>query len=453
MHKTHERLGTEGIKKLVLTQSAPAITGMLVLALYNLIDTLFIGQGVGANAIAGLSIVFPISVIAMALAQGIAVGGASIISRSLGAKKKETAELVLGNIFALSIICGLTITIAGLLFAVPLLKSFGATPESLPFAIDYLNITLLGTIFFTFLIVGNNLLRCEGKAKTAMFSMILSALINIILDPIFIFGFNWGVKGAAWATVISQVTMALFLSYFFITGKSALKLRPHNIKLEKKTVSEITAVGSSAFTRQAANSITIILLNHSLGFYGGTTAIAAFGVIHRLIMLSFMPLYGIAQGLQPIIGFNYGAGNFKRVIHSIRFSTILSTLIAIVFFATFLLIPDLLLTAFCKDPNLILLGKPGLRIITFSLPLVGFQVVGITLFQAIGSAKKALIVSLGRQVLFLIPLLIIMPLFLKLTGVWVSLLLAEILGSILTFYFITKEVSRLHVKHLQSLVI
>ncbi|MCL7410612.1 MAG: MATE family efflux transporter [Methanosarcinaceae archaeon] len=280
---------------------------------------------------------------------------------------------------------------------------YNLTDTILPYSLDYLEIILYGTIFFAFAMSINNVLRAEGNAKDAMIVMILSGVLNIFLDPVFIFGLHMGVKGAALATVISQMVGAIYILYYFVSGKSVLALKLKNLKLQYNIVRETIAIGISGFVRQASTSVMVVILNHNLAFYGGDVAIAAFGVINRLMMIIFMPMFGTIQGMQPIVGFNYGAGNYKRVKDTILLSIKIMTGISIFGFLVLLLFPMQIFGIFTTDQQLIDSGTFALKIIVLAFPFIGYQIVGSAYYQSIGKARPSMILSLARQVFFLIP--------------------------------------------------
>jgi putative MATE family efflux protein len=432
------RLGNERIDKLLFKLSAPAMVGMLVQALYNVVDTIFVGRSVGFMGIAGLTIVFPIHLIIIAFIQIVGIGGASIISRSLGAGDIDRAEKTLGNMISLVLIISLFITVFGSIYIEPILRLFGATQTILPYSKEYLRIILFGTLFFTYAMASNNVVRSEGNAKVALYTMLISAGLNIILDPIFIFVFNMGIQGAAIATVISQAVTAVYLLFYFFNKKSTLRIKIENLRLNYEVVKETFAIGVSAFARQVSGSIMAIIVNNTLGVYGGDITIAAFGVISRLLMFIYMPMFGIVQGLLPIVGFNYGARKLDRVKKAIQLSFLAATTMAFIAFLLFMLIPETLFRIFSEDQELINIGVKALRILGLALPVVGFQIVGASIFQAVGKALPALILSLSRQLLFLIPLLIILPLFFQLTGVWAAFPIADILSFLVTLIAVLK---------------
>ncbi|MCG7848024.1 MAG: MATE family efflux transporter [ANME-2 cluster archaeon] len=447
MDERNKLMANQSIGKLLLNLSAPATVGMLVQAMYNLTDTIFVGRGLGEDSvqgIAGIAIVFPIQMILMAVAMTIGLGGASIISRSLGAKDLQMAEKTLGNMITLVLILSTLFTLLGSIYIVPLLRIFGATPTILPFSFDYLSIILYGTIFFSFSMAINNVLRAEGNAKDAMLVMVISGVINIILDPIFIFGFHMGVKGAALATVIAQIIGVIYLMKYFISGRGIIALKVQNLTLQYDIVRETFAIGISGFARQASSSIVVVLINHNLGLYGGDIAIAVYGIINRLFMILFMPMFGIIQGMQPIVGFNYGARNLTRVRDSVILSIKITSGIAVFGFLVLYLFPGQLFSIFTTDQQLIDSGISSMHIIVLAIPLIGYQIVGSAFYQSIGKARPSLILSLARQVIFLIPLVIILPRFFELTGVWMAFPIADSLAFGLTYLMLSKELKLLN---------
>ncbi|MDO9549051.1 MAG: MATE family efflux transporter, partial [Candidatus Marinimicrobia bacterium] len=415
MNNNNHILADERVGRLLVNLSTPAMVAMFVTALYNVVDTIYIGRGVGSMAIAGITIVFPIQLLVMAIAMMIGIGGASVISRALGAGDYEKANTTFGNVLLSIVIFGFSLALLGNIFIDVLLALFGASDTVLPYARDYAQIILLGTVFFSFSMASNNVVRSEGRAKVAMTTMLISAILNIILDPIFIFGFKWGIKGAAAATVISQVVTALYLVYYFYSGKSSLTVHLRNLRLNRLIMREIVAVGSPSLIRQLSASALVVVINNTLRVYGGDFSIALFGIMHRMLMFVSMPLFGIAQGMQPIVGFNYGAKRYdkaKRVLAlSNKATTIVSTVGAIVLFS----FPGAIISVFTNDPGIIRMGIPAVRIFIVALPVFGFQIVGSTLFQAIGKAKQALLLTVSRQI-FLITLVLVLPRLYGLTG-------------------------------------
>lgn len=441
MHEREAQLAEAPIGKLLWKLSAPAMVGMLVMALYNLVDTIFVGRAVGILGIAGIAIVFPVHMLIMAIEQTIGIGGASFISRKLGERKKEETEFALGNIVSLVIISSVLMTILGLIFIRPLLTAFGATDTILPLAVEYARIIILGILFFSFGMVGSTLVRAEGNAKVAMIIMLIGAVLNIILDPILIFGFDMGLAGAAWATVLSQIATCLYVLYYFASGKSLLKFYFKNLKLRFYIVKEIVVIGISSFVRMGSSSIMAMVLNNSLAIYGGDIAIGIFGIINRLLTFVFLPLIGIVQGMQPIVGYNFGANAIERVKKAVKMSIKLTTYSAFGAFVIFEIFAEPLLQIFTQDPEAIRIGVPAMRIVALAFATIGFQVVSGGFYQALGRAKESLFLSSLRQVILLIPLVIILPRFLGLLGIWIAFPVADSLAGVITWIMYRREMS------------
>jgi len=426
------QLGTAPIRTLLLRMSAPAMVGLLVQSVYNLTDTIFVGRGVGSLGIAGIAISFPIQILVMALAQLWGIGFSSIVSRRLGSGEPDEAKHATGNLLALVVLCSAAVAIPGIAFLPSLLKLFGATENILPFASDYSSVILWGTPFFMFAMATNAVVRAEGNARVAMWTMIISGLLNIVLDPIFIYGFGMGIRGAALATVLAQATTVAYLIYYFFGGRSSLRPEARHYRLHGPMVWEAFTVGLGSGLRSAASSFTVIILNTSLATYGGDIAIATFGVINRMIMFLFLPMFGIVQGMMPIVGYNYGAHQLDRVRHVIRLSNIVTTVMSIGTSVLMLSIPALLLRIFTQDPEVIRMGVPAIRTIILAFPTVGFQVVAAGMYQSLGKAVPALVLALLRQVILLTPLILILPRFLALRGVWISFPIADGAAALIT---------------------
>lgn len=439
MKQQSERLGSDPIPKLLLSLTIPATVGMLVMALHSVIDTIYIARGVGTIGVAAIAISFPLHMIIMALSGAMGIGGGSVISRALGASDLEKANRAFGNILSLVLSVSIVGAFLGLTYLSPMLHLFGASPTIMPYACDYLGIILYGTIFFAFGFAVNNIVRAEGNARVAMLTMIMSAVFNVILTPIFMFGFNMGMKGAAYGTVFAQGLTALYLYLYFATGKSSLSIRLRHLKPQADLIREILAVGSSAFVRQGSASIMLIVANNLLIYYGGDLAIAVLGIIHRVTMFTLMPILGVVQGMLPLVGFNYGAKHKLRVKESIVLAMKISTAIALFAFLLVMAAPRLLMMIFTTDPAAIEMGQSALRIMFALSVTVGLQMVTGGVFQALGKARAALVISMARQVLFLIPLLIILPQFFDLTGIWLAFPVADLLSSVLVLWLIKRH--------------
>ena len=432
-------LANEPIKTLLWRLSLPATVGMFVMSLYNVVDAIFVGRGVGTLGIAGVSIVFPVQMVMTGIGLMVGMGAASLISRSLGASNTERAERTLGNAIFLIVLLGGVFTFVGLSRSTFFLRLFGATDTILPYAKEYMDIILLGAVFHTSSMAANAIVRAEGNARVAMISMFIGALLNIALDPVFIFALGMGIRGAAVATVIAHVVTTLYLARYFLSGKSSLRIRVKNFILERTVVREIVAIGFADFVRTAAGSFIAVIINRTLGFYGGDVSIAVFGVVFRVLHFAVMPSRGIAQGLQPILGFSYGARRYDRGIEVIRWSVIIATVISLSAFLIILLFARSIVGIFSTDAALISQGTHAIRLVFIAIYLVGFQVVGATIFQAIGKAIPTFILSTSRQILFLIPLVFILPHFFQLNGVWLSFPIADTLSFIITLAMVIPQ--------------
>ncbi len=436
-----EQLGQGRIPHLIMKFSLPAIVGMMVYSVYNIVDRIYIGWSAGALGIAGITVVFPIMLLLMAFGTLIGLGANALISIKLGEQQKDEAEKVMGNGIVLLILISLAISAAGLVFIDPLLKLFGASSSTLPYARDYMSIILLGAVFQSIGFGMNNFIRAEGNPRTAMLTMLIGAALNIILDPIFIFALGMGVRGAATATVLSQAVSAVWVLAYYLRGRSTLKIRLKYFALQKSIVGRILVIGSPPFAKHLGNSLLMVVLNNSLLFYGGDLAISAMGIIHSISTMILMPIFGISQGVQPIIGYNYGAKQYERVLEALKLAVLAATFVATAGFIVIMLIPGQLIGLFSgKDPELVKIGVNGLRTFLALLPVIGFQVVCANFFQAIGKPKQAMFLSLSRQLILLIPAILILPRFLGLPGVWTAGPVADIGSSLLTLYWIMREV-------------
>ena len=444
IEKNISDLGNKRIGPLLAKLAIPTTIGMLANSLYNIVDTIFIGRGVGTLAIAGIGIVFPIQLIIMAIAQLFGMGAASMVSRSLGKKDYGRAASIVGNSFIASFIFGTFAAIIIFILLNPILRVFGATENILPFARDYLSIVTFGFIFFPFLVSTNNLVRAEGDAKNAMIVMLVAIGVNIILDPIFIFGLNMGIKGAAYATIIAQFCGFLYIILYYILGRSSLNIRMAHLRMKWAILKEMVSLGFASFIRQVSMSILLIVVNNSLGVYGGDIAIAVFSVVNRVVMFVMMPLFGIVAGVQPVIGFNYGANNMGRVKESLKTSVLATVVLGAVFFIIFMVIPSKIIGLFSTDTELINSGVFPLRMIVLLIPFIGFQIIGAAFFQSIGKARPSIVLSLSRQVLFLIPLILLLPLLLGINGIWIAFPIADLLAILITGILIYREIRKIN---------
>ena len=438
-----DMLAREKIGKLLWKLSFPAIIGMMVHGLYNIVDTFFVGRYTGTLGIGGTAVAFPIQMIVMGIGMTIGIGGASILSRRMGERDHEGASTALGNMILLSLVTGVACAAAGLAGVAPLLRLFGANDALMPYATDYITVILMGSPLFTFSMVASSAARAEGNAKVAMNTLLIGGILNVILDPIFIIALDLGVKGAAIATVISMGASCVFLLLYLRSGKSEIRLDWGHMRLRWPIVREVFAVGSSDFARTAAMSVTSAIFNNILRTLGGELPIAAFGIIFRIISFVFMPMIGIAQGVQPILGFNYGARQFDRIREGLSLANRSTTALAMVGFGVFLAFPAPILGIFSTDPKLIEMGSSAMRWLVLGLPLVGYQNIGTSLFQAIGKAKPAIFLAFSRQVLFLIPAVILLSRMLGLRGVWLSFPVSDVIAFVVTYAMVVRELRRL----------
>jgi putative MATE family efflux protein len=448
------RLGQGSIPRLLLTFASPAIVGLIAQALYYVVDRIFIGKALGNDALAGMTVCFPFMLILMAFGMLVGFGGTALVSIRLGQQKKLEAERVLGNALVLLVVSALLATVLGLTLLDPLLILFGASAAILPYARDYLGIIVLGALFQ---IVGfglNNIIRGEGNPKIAMSTMLLGVSLNALLAPLLIFGCRWGMKGAAVATVVAQAVSAAWVLAYFLGGRSLLRLRAQNLRLQWPICRTMLAIGAAPFAMQMAASVLNSILNHQLYLHGGDLAISVMGIIYPVMMMFFMPIFGINQGSQPIIGYNYGAERFDRVKQTLQTAVLAATGIAVLGFAVAMLAPAQVIWLFSHDQKSLAaltgMGNHAMRICTLMFPLVGFQIVSAGYFQAVGKAPQALLLMLSRQVLLLIPLVCVLPRYFGLEGVWAALPTADLGASVLTAVCLFRELRHLDRRHVAT---
>lgn len=425
-------LGTEKIGKLLWNYSLPSIIAMTASSLYNIIDRIFIGQGVGALAISGLAITFPIMNLATAFGTLVGAGASAIVSIRLGEGRRIEAIRTLGNAFILNIVIGLIFAVLLLLFLDPILFLFGASKDTLPYARDFMRVILIGNVI-THLFFGlNSIMRASGYPNKAMFSTLLTVGINIILAPVFIFVFKLGIKGAATATVISQTCGLIWVLVHFCNKKSHIHFQPAGFHLRGTIIRDIFSIGMSPFLIHACTCLITILINLRLQQNGGDYAIGAFGIINSVTTFIIMIVLGLTQGMQPIAGYNYGANLMPRVMRVFKLSVFAGTVITTVGFLILMIFPKTISSAFTSHEELLRLSVQGMRLYIIFLPLGGFQIVTSNFFQAIGRAKTAIFLSLSRQVIFLIPFILVLPHFFGLLGVWFAMPSADLLSAIVT---------------------
>lgn len=438
------QLGTEKIVTLLVRFSLPAIIGMLVVALNNMADRIFVGQFCGSMAFAGISLTFPLFMITVATGMLIGVGGGGLISIRLGQGRKEEAERILGGCYLLYLCAGIGVALITVPLLPQILTLFGASEETLPYALEYTR-TVFPFILFNYMAFGvNNLIRSEGSPGKAMVHMMVGSLVNLLLNTLFMAVLDFGIKGAALALVIANGTAALLNLYHFVKGSSVLKLRFKYLRFDWKLMAPALAIGTAPFCVQLGVCVVNVLTNRALGQYGGDLAISAMGVIFAVAIFIYMTIMGISQGSQPIIGFNFGAKKFDRVLKTLNVSIYSSIAFATVSLVVVFLFTEQVASLFTKnDQQLIKIASGGMVIFLAMLPLVAFQVIAANYFQSVGSPKKSILLNLLRQVVFLIPLLFILPKIWGLTGIWMAAPVSDILATIVTGWMVYKEVKSL----------
>ncbi len=436
-------MGKESINKLLLRFSLPATLAMIVMASYNLADAYFVGR-LGSDALAALSIAFPVQMVFGALGIGTGVGAASLISRSLGAEKTEDAVTAAGQLFLIALVLGLASVLVAFFFLEPILIVFGATPEIIGYTMEYMAIIMYTIVLLFLIMMLNHSVRAEGNAILSMIVMVSSALLNIALDPILIFTLNMGITGAAWATVIAKGMGAAILIWYYLSGRSALKIRLVHLKPNWPIILEIYKVGIPTMLIQMSLNIAIIVANRLLSSYG-YVAIALMGLIFRFQMFALMPVIGIAQGLLPIIGFNFGAKKYMRIREAFLKGTAIATLLALITGLSIWLFPVEFLRMFTDDEALLTMGKEAVRIMVVMWPLLSLPLIGGSFFQAIGKGIPALTLSLMRQLIVYIPLLLLLPGIFGLTGIWAAAPLADFITFVFSVFLISREFRRIQI--------
>lgn len=427
---TPTELGTEPIGKLLLQYAIPAIIAMTASSLYNMVDSIFIGHGVGPLAISGLAITFPLMNLAAAFGSLVGVGASTLVSVRLGQKDYATAQNILGNVITLNLIIGIGFTILTLLFLDPILYFFGASVDTISYARDYMVIILLGNVVTHMYLGLNALLRASGHPQKAMIATITTVVINTVLDPIFIYGFKWGIQGAAIATILAQIISLAWQFKTFTNKNELIHLHRGIYKLRGIIVKNTIAIGMSPFLMNLAACFIVILINKGLKEYDGDLAIGAFGIVNRIVFLFIMIVMGLNQGMQPIAGYNFGAQQFHRVDRVLKLTIYGATAVTVTGFLIGELMPELAVSIFTTHEELLRLSARGLRIVVIFFPIIGFQMVASNFFQSIGMASKAIFLSLTRQLLFLVPCLLILPYFYGSTGIWISIPVSDLAASI-----------------------
>ncbi len=444
MGKKHRELGTANINKLLIGLSLPSMLAMFANALYNIVDTIFVGRGVGAQGIAGVAIVLPVVAIVSSFAHMVGIGTGTLISRQLGRKEDEEVNRTAGNGFLLIILIGVFFSAIGLIFTDPILRAFGATPTILPYARDYGSIVFIGMLWFPFCVSSNNYLRAEGNAREAMYAMLIGILVNVVLDYILIFPLDMGMKGAAIATISGKFATLIYLIRYFLQPHHVINFRFRCLKLHKKVLKPAISVGLSGFGMRSSSSVANVVLNHTLGALGGDMAIAVFGVIYKITLFFGMPLFGLNQGMQPIIGYNFGANNPERIIRTIKLGFLYSVIYGIFAVILFQIFAEPVFNLFTTDQNLMQMGPRALRIIIAMMWLMGISTLTMGVHQAMGQPKSAFVLAIQRWILLITPLVLILPYIfnLGLDGVWIAFPVADFLGAIIALLILLYSLKR-----------
>lgn len=440
-------LGTESISKLIAQQAIPSSIGFLVMSLNMVVDTIFLGKWVGAMAIAAITVVLPITFLMSSVGMAIGIGGASIISRALGDGNTELARRVFGNQILITLLTNTLFLIIGFVFTKEIVSLYGAKENVLEPSINYFSIILMGVPFLSWSMMSNNVIRALGFPKTSMNVMLYPALLNIILDPFFIKYFEWGIKGAASATIISYFISGVICTLFFMKGKTELIFSFSYLKFDSKIIREISSIGFVSLARQGVVSLLSIFLNNSLYKYGGEIYLSVYGIINRVMMFALFPIIGITQGFLPIAGYNYGAKKFDRVIEVIKKSILFGTIMSIIIYLLIVYFRVEIVSVFTNNEYVLRETPLPLLIVFSATPIILIQLIGSAYFQAIGKAMPALLLTLSKQGIFLIPLVLFLPISFGLKGIWVSFPIADILSTFLTFVFLFIGIKKLRKKN------
>lgn len=440
-------LGTKPVGKLLMQYAIPAIIAMTASSLYNMVDSIFIGQGVGPLAISGLAITFPLMNLSAAFGAAVGVGASTFISVKLGQKDYDTAKHILGNTMTLNLIMGLGVGLVCLLFLDPILRFFGASDQTIPYARDYMVIILLGNVITHMYFGLNAVLRAAGKPKHAMSATIFTVVLNTLLDPLFIYTFGLGIKGAAYATVLAQSLALSWQLYIFSRPKELLHFKRGTFRLQSSIIRNIIAIGLSPFSMNVCACIVVILINNSMVHYGSDLAVGAYGIANKVAFIFVMINMGVNQGMQPIAGYNYGAMRYDRLMKVVKYSIIAATAIMTIGFIIAMTIPGTCARLFTTDPTLIDLSAKGIRYIMVAFPVVGYQMVVSNFFQSIGKAKISIVLSLSRQLLILLPLLLVLPTMFGINGVWVSMPVSDTLSAFMAAWIMIVYMRKFKKQH------
>ena len=438
MAVTSEELGNKSIKSLLIKQAVPASIGILFMSVNILVDTIFVGQWIGSLAIAAVTVVLPMTFFISSLGMAVGIGGSSVLSRALGSGNKEKAVNTFANQILMTFVLATVFVLLGIFWSDEMLLLFGAQGDIVKPAKEFFFPIIVSVPFLALSMMGNAVIRAEGKAKFAMYAMIIPAFANILLDILFIKYLDMGMFGAALATAISYFTCFVFILWFFIY-RSEIRLKLHHMKFNFPIVKEITSLSFVTFSRQGVVSILAIILNHTLYTYGGEQSVVIYGIISRMLMFALFPVLGITQGFLPIAGYNYGANNHKRVKETIFISIKYAAILATIIYVVILIFTRQIVSVFTTDETVLAETPNALRWVFAASPIIAIQLIGAAYFQAAGKAKKALFLTLSKQGFFLIPLVLILPNFFGIFGAWIAFPISDVLSTIITYYFLNRE--------------
>lgn len=443
-------LGTKPVGKLLMQYAIPAIIAMTASSLYNMVDSIFIGQGVGAMAISGLAITFPFMNLSAAFGAAIGLGASTLMSVKLGQKDYRTAENILGNTITLNIIIGVTFGVVCLMFLDPILRFFGASDQTIVYARDYMEIILLGNAITHLYFGMNSALRSASKPRHAMYATMFTVVLNTILDPLFIWTFGLGIRGAAYATVLSQLVALIWQFWIFSNPKELIRLKRGIYSLRGDLVKNIIGIGISPFSMNVCACMVVIFINNQLVRFGGDMSVGAYGIANRIVFIFLMFVMGINQGMQPIAGYNYGAQKLDRMMQVVKLSIIAATVIMILGWFLAMLAPRQCVSLFTTDQHLIDTTVHGMRIMMVMLPIVGYQMVITNFFQCIGKVKISIFLSLSRQLLFLLPALALLPIWFGLDGVWLAQPVSDLIASVVTAWIMIVYMHKFKLQHKEN---
>ena len=451
MSKTQE-LGTKSIGSLLLHYSLPAIVAMTASSLYNIIDSMFIGRGVGSLALAGLSVCFPFMNLAAAFGAMVGVGATTVVSVKLGQQDKRGAELALGNVVILNVLIGVVFAALSLIFLDPILYFFGASEVTIVYARDYMQVLLWGNLI-THLYLGlNSVMRAAGYPSKAMYITLTAVITNIFFNYIFIILMDMGIKGAALGTVCAQTLSLAIVIHHFIVKTESLKIKPYIFKFRAKIAKQILSIGLAPFFMNGLACVVVMLINNGLLEYGGDMYVGAYGIVNRIIFFYVMIVMGFNQGMQPIAGYNYGAKLYDRVLKVFTLTEIYAVALTTSALLVCQFMPEIIIKPFTTDPELLEKAEHAIRIVSIFFPVIGFQMVANNFFQSLGLAKKALFLSTNRQLLFLIPFLLVLPKYYGTDGIWWSMPIADIIAFVVALILVVLEIRKIKKGQISSIL-